>query len=256
MTNVNVTPGSRVHLYRRVSTEEQAKGGVSLEAQEARCREWARFYGIVIVDVITDEGVSAKSLDRPGVKRVLADLDSGAVDGVLVMNLLRLTRSSADWAWLMGRYFGPGVKPKHQRQLLSVDDLVDTRTPIGRFVLTVRIAAAQLDRENTADTTARILRHVQSKGVHLGSRPFGYKRAHCGNVDPEHRCNVCGTLEPLPEEQAELGHMRALRAGGDAYETIAEALNAKGVTGSRGGAWTATAVRRVLMAKPVVARAA
>lgn len=249
MTSANVTPGSRVHLYRRVSTEEQAKGGWSIEMQEARCREWARFYGVVVVDVITDEGESAKSLDRPGMKRVLADLDSGAVDGVLVMNLLRLTRSSADWAWLMGRYFGPGVKARHQRQLFSVDDLVDTRTPIGRFVLTVRIAAAQLEREETGDRTAKVLRHAQSKGVHLGSRPFGYKRAHCGNVDPEHRCGVCGTLEPLPEEQVELELMRSRRGAGASYETIAAELNAKGVTGSRGGAWTATAVRRVLMAK-------
>ena len=57
--------------YCRVSTEEQATGGLSLAAQESKVRAYADLYGLELVDVIVDPGVSAKTLDRPGLARAL-----------------------------------------------------------------------------------------------------------------------------------------------------------------------------------------
>ena len=67
--------------YVRVSTDKQADFGVSLEAQTAKIRAMAVVQGAVLVDVLIDAGESAKSLDRPGIARLLAFVDAGRVGG-------------------------------------------------------------------------------------------------------------------------------------------------------------------------------
>src|SRR4051794_7553353 len=96
----------RVIGYVRVSTDEQARDGVSLAAQIEKVGAYARLYDLELVDIVTDAGASAKTLDRPGFARVLAMLDAGEVDGVVVVKLDRLTRSVADLATLLDGYFG------------------------------------------------------------------------------------------------------------------------------------------------------
>ncbi|MFN5975443.1 MAG: recombinase family protein, partial [Planctomyces sp.] len=58
--------------YVRVSTEEQARSGLSLQAQRERLQAWAAAFGHVMVEIVADEGESAKSLERPGIRRVLS----------------------------------------------------------------------------------------------------------------------------------------------------------------------------------------
>jgi DNA invertase Pin-like site-specific DNA recombinase len=70
--------------YARVSTEKQADFGVSLEAQGEKLRAMAVVQGAELVDVIVDAGESAKSLNRPGMARLLALVDAGAVDAVII----------------------------------------------------------------------------------------------------------------------------------------------------------------------------
>lgn len=78
--------------YARVSTERQADFGVSLEAQSEKVRAMAVVQGAELVDVIVDAGESAKSLNRPGMERLLSLVDSAAVDCVIIAKLDRLTR--------------------------------------------------------------------------------------------------------------------------------------------------------------------
>ena len=82
--------------YVRVSTDRQAEQGVSLEAQEAKIRAMATVQGTELLDVIVDSGESAKSLKRPGVERLLALVNSGKVQAVIIAKLDRLTRSVKD----------------------------------------------------------------------------------------------------------------------------------------------------------------
>jgi hypothetical protein len=74
----------RVIGYIRVSTDEQASHGVSLAAQEAKVCAYCSLYDLEIVELVNDPGASAKTLDRPGLARVLAALDRGEVDGLVV----------------------------------------------------------------------------------------------------------------------------------------------------------------------------
>lgn len=154
----------RVIGYTRVSTEEQAQGGISLDAQAAKVRAYCALYEHDLVDLVVDAGESASSLERPGLQRVLRMLERGEADGLVVTQLDRLTRSLADWLELLKIFAGDG-----RARLLSVGDYVDTSSPIGRFVLIVRVAVSQLEREMTGDRTRAALSHKKDKGERLGA---------------------------------------------------------------------------------------
>jgi DNA invertase Pin-like site-specific DNA recombinase len=92
-----------------VSTDKQADRGVSLEAQTEKIKAMAVVQGTELADVIVDAGESAKSLDRPGMERLLALVDAGAVNVVIIAKLDRLTRSVKDLAELLERFNRRGV---------------------------------------------------------------------------------------------------------------------------------------------------
>ena len=75
--------------YVRVSTDRQAEQGVSLEAQEAKIRAMATVQGAELSEVIVDGGESAKNLNRPGLQRLLALVDSGKIEAVIIAKLDR-----------------------------------------------------------------------------------------------------------------------------------------------------------------------
>ena len=84
--------------YVRVSTDQQAQEGVSLQAQETRIRAHCISQELELIDLIIDDGYSAKSLERPGIQRALRLLTAGKADAIVVVKLDRLTRSVRTWA--------------------------------------------------------------------------------------------------------------------------------------------------------------
>ncbi len=87
--------------YIRVSTEDQAREGVSLAAQQVKIHAYAVVKDWTLVELIRDEGVIAKSLARPGLQRLLHLVDAHQVEAVIVYKLDRLTRSVSDLDRLM-----------------------------------------------------------------------------------------------------------------------------------------------------------
>ena len=83
--------------YVRVSTDRQADQGVSLEAQEAKIRAMATVQGVELSEVIVDGGESAKSLNRPGIEKLLAMVNSGEVKTVIVAKLDRRDSQPTGW---------------------------------------------------------------------------------------------------------------------------------------------------------------
>src|SRR5690348_12723966 len=122
--------------YVRVSTEKQADFGVSLEAQIEKVRAMAVVQSAELEDVIVDAGESAKSLNRPGMIRLLTLVDTRAVDVVVIAKLDRLTRSVADLAELLNRFERRSVS------LVSDADSLDTRTAAGRLVLNIMVSVS------------------------------------------------------------------------------------------------------------------
>ena len=112
---------TKVIGYVRVSTEGQADGGVSLDAQRAKLAAYCTALDLDLIAVEVDAGLSAKSLDRPGLTRALGMLTRGDATALLVCKLDRLTRSVRDLGALVDTYFAAG-----RWALLSVADSIDT----------------------------------------------------------------------------------------------------------------------------------
>src|SRR5580693_1007628 len=106
--------------YVRVSTDKQSDRGVSLEAQAEKIRAMAVVHGAELIDIIVDGGESAKSLQRPGMERLLTLVDGKKVQAVIVAKLDRLTRSVKDLCTLLERFERRSVA------LISVAESLDT----------------------------------------------------------------------------------------------------------------------------------
>ena len=134
--------------YARVSREEQAREGVSLDAQRARVTAYAQAKGLELVGILTDEGLSGKDLARPALEDLVARCQRGEVGHVIVWKLDRLTRRTHHLLSLVEDLF-------HTRgiELHSVSESLDTSTPHGRFVLTLFGGLAQMEREQIVDRT-------------------------------------------------------------------------------------------------------
>jgi site-specific DNA recombinase len=212
--------------YIRVSTQEQATQGYSLDAQTAKLKAYASLYEIELIDIVVDAGVSAKSLKRDGLQRVLTTLDNGGADAVLIFKLDRLTRSVKDWNVLIEKYFT-------NHALLSVSDQIDTRTAAGRLCLNVLMSVAQWERETIGERTSTALQYKKSQGQHIGSVPYGYE-------------SIDKTLAVVESEAAAIALIQEMRQQGAKLQAIADELNAQNITSKRGGKWYATSVKNVL----------
>jgi len=232
-TKSETTTATRAVAYVRVSTEKQADEGVSLEAQRAKVEAYASLYGVELVGVEVDAGVSAKTLDRPGLQRALAALRSGSADALLVVKLDRLTRSVRDLADLVDGYFASG-----RWTLLSVSDQIDTRSAAGRLVLNVLASVGQWEREATGERTSAALAYKAERGEFTGGEaPYGFRLGG----DGVH-------LEEDAAEQAVLAEARRLRTAGLSLRAVARTLDSNGLRARNGRAFAAMQIARMVAA--------
>ena len=220
--------------YTRVSTEDQAREGVSLDAQRQSCLTFAAAFQWKVGEVVVDPGCSAKDLDRPGIQRVLHQVDAGTLAGVVVYKLDRLTRNLRDLLDLLERFDRSGTA------LVSVCEKLDTGSPMGRFFVSLIGAIAQWERETIADRVQVAMRHRKAQGgfvggpVPAGMQVIGEKGKRELQVDP-----------------AWGGVVKIVWPGiiaGMSLNQVAEQLNAAGLpTGRTGCRWQATTVRKVAL---------
>jgi len=232
----DATTKNRVIGYIRVSTDQQATEGVSLEAQREKIRAYCTALDLNLVEICADNGYSAKTIERPGLSAALGKLRSGQADILLVAKLDRLTRSVKDLGQLVDTYFLPG-----SYSLLSIGDSIDTRTASGRLVLNVLASVAQWEREAISERTSEALRHLKAQGVHIGATAYGARRL--GESDENGRRRIVAVAE---HEQV-IQRMQALRQAGHTLNAICTVLNQEGIPSPRGGTWQSTVVRTILL---------
>lgn len=200
--------------YLRVSTEEQARSGLGMEAQRERIaqeairRRWE-------VRWVVDDGYTAATLERPGITEALAALRAGDASALVVSKVDRLSRSLLDFADVMAR------AQKERWNLVALDLGVDLSTPQGQLLASVMASFAAYERELIRQRTRDALQALRRRGVRLG-RPV---------VVPD--------------------HVRALvarwRAAGCIWQGCADALTRAGIPTAHGGArWYASTTRGVL----------
>ncbi len=159
----------RVAIYIRVSTEDQAREGYSIQAQKNKLEAYCVSQGWDIVGLYVDDGYSAKDLERPEMKRMLAHIEQGLIDCVLVYRLDRLTRSVLDLYKLLE------IFERHNCKFKSATEVYDTTTAMGRMFITIVAAMAQWERENLAERVRMGMQEKARQGKWvINVAPYGY----------------------------------------------------------------------------------
>jgi len=154
--------------YCRVSTEEQAREGVSLDAQAENIRRYCTLYDLELVDVLIDEGISGKDMDRPAMQELMARVEQGEVEAVVFYKLDRVGRNTVDILSFAESLKTSGVA------LHSVTERIDTTSAHGEFFFTLLAALATMERKQIAERTKAALAHKQERGEWIGRPPAGY----------------------------------------------------------------------------------
>lgn len=214
----------RVAGYIRVSTEEQAKEGYSLEAQRDKLASFCRSQDWTLVEVYVEEGKSAKDTNRPELKRMMSDAKDGHYDIILVYRLDRLTRSVMDLYELLRTFEAHDIKFK------SATEIYDTTTAMGKLFITIVAALAQWERENLSERVRFGMEELVREGKwHGGPVPYGY--SWDGNM-----------LNIIPEEADVLRELRKLYMSGEGFASVSRSLNLDKNKHKRGTKWNAQSV--------------
>ena len=220
--------------YVRVSTDKQDN---STDAQERRIRGYAAGLQLNLTDVIIDSDEFSGDLNRPGVQRVLDLVKAKKVDSVIITKLDRLTRSTRDAITLIELFGKRGVA------LISINESLDTESPMGRFFVRMIASIAELEREMIGSRTATGMQNLKAQGLPAGTAPYGWRNVNEHAPDGK---LIRRPLEEVPEEQVVLRAMESLRSQGLSYQRVAAALNSDGWQTRRGTPWRYQYVERIL----------
>ncbi len=203
--------------YVRVSTDEQAQEGVSLQAQVNQITCFAESQGWELGTVYQDDH-GGSTLDRPGLRQLLRDVKAGSVGTILVCRVDRLTRKQKDLWYLLEDVFednSVGFK--------SISEPFDTTTPQGKAFLGMIGVFSQLERDTIAERTRVALAQKRRQGEHVGRIPFGYAIAENGRLQKDSR------------QQQAIAKIKRLRRQGKSIREIAGRLGISSATVCRLG---------------------
>jgi site-specific DNA recombinase len=205
----------RAAIYIRVSTDEQAEDGFSIDAQKRKLLLYAQSQDWAVNYIYIDDGYSAKDLNRPEMKNLLKAADNQEFDIVLTYKLDRLTRSVSDCDKLFQ------VFDKLDISYQSATESFETRTATGRMFIRLVAVMAQWERENTAERVRFGIEQKTLQGEKIGLFPYGYTNK--------------GDL--IKDEAVLIEEVRSKFMQGAGRKTIAMAMNGAGKL-RRGSLWT------------------
>ena len=214
--------------YIRVSTEEQAPDGVSLDAQRAKIEAWCMANDYELAHVFVDAGLSGKRADnRPALNDALAT--DGKGDALIVYSLSRLSRSTKDTLAIAERIEKAGA------DLVSLSERIDTTPAAGKMVFRMLAVLSEFERDQLAERTKMAMQHKKGRGELVGAVPYGKTLADDGV-----------TLLDDHAEQAVIAEARRLHGAGFSLRKIAATLAQKGFMVRNGKVFAATQVQRMV----------
>ena len=182
----------KIGAYIRVSTEDQAREGHSLDEQLDRIKAFCKFKDYKICKVYREDGKSAKDMKgRPEFQKMINDLCNGVIDTICVYKLDRLTRSIKDLEEILI------LLEEKNCDLVSVTEDINTSNAFGKFFVRLVILLAQLEIEQTRERTIMGLVGTVKQGIPIGKLPLGYKRDE-NNKDPKLRKRAIINEEEAP----------------------------------------------------------
>ena len=210
----------RCAIYTRKSSEEGLDQAFnSLHAQREACEAYIKSQAqegwAALPALYDDGGFSGGNIERPALKRLLADIDAGRVDTVVVYKIDRLTRSLGDFAKIVDRLDAAGTS------FVSVTQAFNTTTSMGRLTLNVLLSFAQFEREVTGERIRDKIAASKARGMWMGGNlPLGYDRP----TDLTTRALV---VNPIEADQVRTIFQRYVELG--AVSELARWLSANGI---------------------------
>lgn len=216
-------------VYTRVSTQEQANEGYSIEEQERMCKACIESKGWTYVQTYSDPGISGRTMQRPGLQSMLKAISDGEIEAVVIYKLDRLSRKQRDTMTIIEDIF-----LKSDIALVSLNETLDTTTPWGRAMIGILSSFNQMESENIQVRTSMGREAKVKEGGYAGGKPpIGYRA-------------VDGNLVIVPEEAEIVRMVFDLRAKGYTLTGIANKLNENGYRTKKGGMFLHSAVQVIL----------
>ncbi len=218
---------NRVAVYARVSTEDQAKEGFSLDAQKDRLKAYCQAKGWEIAGEYVDDGHSGRDTKRPAYQKMLEEKDNW--DTLLVIKMDRIHRNSKNFMEMMDDL------KKWGKEFSSMQESLDTSTAMGRFVMDIIQRIAQLESEQIGE---RVYMGMKQKASTVGGSlggyaPYGYELLE-GRLEIDQ--GECEGVRLIFEEYIQ----------GRTSREIAELLNSKGLKKKSGASWYKVTISRML----------
>lgn len=216
----------RVAIYTRVSTDDQAEEGYSLDAQKERLEAYCEAQGWDVAGIYVDDGFSGKKSKRPAYLRMLQERDNW--DAILVMKMDRIHRNSKNFMIMMEDL------EKWGKKFTSMQEELDTSSAMGRFVVDIIQRIAQLESEQIGERTYTGMAQKAEEGGLMGFYPpFGYRVKD-------------NDMIIVPAEAEVVRELFQRYCDGESMAALAETLNQRGLRTRRGEAWTLFSVRHIL----------
>jgi DNA invertase Pin-like site-specific DNA recombinase len=233
----------RCAIYTRKSSEEGLEQEFnSLDAQREACDAYVRSQKhegwSVLPQLYDDPGFSGGNMERPALKRLLADIVARKVDVVVVYKVDRLTRSLADFAKIVEVFDANAVS------FVSITQAFNTTTSMGRLTLNVLLSFAQFEREVTGERIRDKIAASKKKGLWMGRQPsLGYdvkdRKLSVNEAEAE-------TVRMIFSRYLELGSVRELKASLDAEGVVSKLRTAADGSGYGGKSFSRGALYQML----------
>ena len=195
--------GDRCAIYIRVSTEEQAREGISIEAQKDRCVKYCEAKGWPVFRVYEDAGFSAGSTKRPAFRQLLEDVRKREFATLLVYKVDRFSRNLKDLITVLEELKSHGVN------FTSVTEPIDTTSAMGEAFFQIIGVFAQLELGMVKERVKMAFDKKLQDGEYLNRAPLGYRYRN-------------GALAVHEEEAERVRDIFAMWAAGVHYREIAE----------------------------------
>lgn len=220
----------KVVVYTRVSTEEQAREGYSLENQTYEAVNECKIRGLEVIDICSDEGISGKDIEgRPGLKKALRYIRNKEAQGIVVWKLSRLSRNTADTVNIVD------LLKKNEGVLISIKESIDTSVVTGELMAFLLGIIAQNERETIVSNVKGGMEQKARLGQWNGGVvPLGYSLKDKKLIVNEQQREI---VEFIFREYLK----------GNGYKTIAKQLNENGYKTAKGKEFSGNSVKGILM---------
>ena len=235
----------KVAVYRRVSTDEQAKKGLSLKTQRIRTKAFIKAKGWKLLEIYTDKGKSGRTTKkRSGYKQLMKDMDRW--DVLLVYRLDRLHRNTKNLAGDLEKIV------KNNKSIVSITEGLDSSTSSGRVVIKIMSAIAEGESEILGERVSHGKKTARKYGRWITRPPYGYMMARAFDEDVKQTTKKGKYLKVKKSEAKIVTRIYNLAEQGESIGQIARILNDEGIP-SKGNRlkrktarWTPLKVKRVL----------